>query len=100
MNGNYFNNIPEPLYNDNLIGNNSNNCVNNNLFFDNIIRLNNNKKVKVLLNNNEISGIIEQVGGDYIIISDPLTNKWHVISLGIIDYICFDEKINYNLPNK
>ena len=36
MNGNYFNNIPEPLYNDNLIGNKILSLRENDIFFGSV----------------------------------------------------------------
>jgi spore coat protein GerQ len=44
----------------------------------------------------DIIGIIEQSGNEYIILSDPQTGAWHILPTIYIDYITFDENINYN----
>ena len=68
-------------------------------FFENVVSNNISKKVLVYLNFpneiKEISGIIEQIGNDYIILSDPLSNNWCLIPIRNINYISFEEKINY-----
>ena len=43
-------------------------------------------------------GILEKVGKDYIIISNPTNGKWYVILTIYLNYIEFEEKINYD-PN-
>lgn len=39
-------------------------------------------------------GILEKVGKDFIVISDPSTGKWYVILTIYLNYIEFEEKIN------
>lgn len=67
-------------------------------FYESIISMNKGKKVKIYLNteNKEISGIIEQIGNDFIVVSDPLNNTYNLIPMKCINYITFEEKINYN----
>lgn len=40
-------------------------------------------------------GVIEQSGRDHIIISDPSTGKWYLLLLIYLNYVEFEEKINY-----
>ena len=72
-------------------------------YIENIIRNNIGKKVRVHASFSDsvewrdrvFSGIIEQSGKDHIIISDPTTGKWYLLLLIYLDYVEFDEKINY-----
>ena len=41
------------------------------------------------------TGIIEQAGRDHIILSDPNTGKWYMLLMIYLDYVEFDERINY-----
>ena len=41
------------------------------------------------------SGIIESAGYDHVIISDPKTGKWTMLLLMYLDYVEFEENINY-----
>lgn len=63
----------------------------------NILKLNKGKKVTInLQDNKEFNGIIEQVGKDNIILSDPKNGKWYLLPNMYIDFITFDETINLN----
>lgn len=118
MNNNayYGNNIPNnPIYNGNNIPKEPviNNKLNNNFsvetnydlpleqsYIENMLRFNKGKEVKVYMtfpnsNAKEFMGIIEASGRDYIIISEPSTGKWQMLPIMYLDYITFDEKINY-----
>ena len=44
--------------------------------------------------NKSLTGMIEQNGKDYLIISNPETGIWTLIPLKYINYIEFKEKIN------
>lgn len=44
-------------------------------------------------------GLIEQSGPDHIILSDPSTGAWYLILMVYVNYIKFNEKINYNFYN-
>ena len=73
-------------------------------YIENILRLNKGKKVRVhqtfpdsvKWRDLEFDGIIEQSGRDHLILSDPSSGKWYLLMMIYIDYISFDEKINYN----
>lgn len=73
-------------------------------YIENILRLNRGKKVRVhqtFPDSNEwrdleFRGIIEQSGRDHIILSDPNTGVWQVLLMIYVDYISFDEPINYS----
>ena len=41
------------------------------------------------------TGIIEQAGRDHIILSDPNTGKWYMLLMIYLDYVEFNDKINY-----
>ena len=74
-------------------------------YIENILRLNKGKKVRIhqtFPDSNEwrdleFKGIIEQSGRDHIILSDPSNGVWQVLLMIYVDYISFDEPINYSL---
>ena len=79
-------------------------------YIENILRLNKGKKVRVHMSfpdsvefkDREFVGIIEQSGRDHIIISDPATGVWNLLLMIYVDFISFDEPINYSkefIPN-
>lgn len=79
-------------------------------YIENILRLNKGKKVTVHMTfpdsndfrDREFIGILEQAGKDHIILSDPSTGKWFLLLMIYVDFITFDEKINYSkefIPN-
>ena len=79
-------------------------------YIENILRLNRGKKAKfhVTVPGSEkwqdrvFEGIIEQSGRDHLILSNPSTGKWNLILMIYVNYIEFDEKINYSpefIPN-
>ncbi len=73
-------------------------------YLTNILRLNKKRKVNIYtsfpkMSDNKkdcFSGILEQVGHDHIVISDPNDGKWSVIPNIYIDYVSYDEPINCN----
>lgn len=75
-------------------------------YIENILRLNKGKKVRVHMTfpdstewrDLEFVGVIEQSGRDHIILSEPSTGKWQLLLMIYVDFITFDEKINYD-PN-
>ncbi|MGG0288187.1 spore coat protein GerQ [Peribacillus butanolivorans] len=75
-------------------------------YIENILRLNKGKLVTVYTtfeNNKEwnakiFKGIIEAAGRDHLIISDPQTGKRYLIPMVYLDYITFDEEIEYEYP--
>ncbi len=76
-------------------------------FIENILRNNKGKKVKLYTtfpDSNEwrdrvFEGTIEQAGRDHIIIRNPNNGEWYLILMIYLNYVTFDEKINYNDPN-
>ena len=79
-------------------------------YIENIMRLNKGKKVTVHMTfpdsieykDREFKGIVEQAGRDHIILSDPTTGKWFLLLMIYVDFITFDESINYSnafIPN-
>lgn len=72
-------------------------------YIENILRNNKGKKAKVYVSfpdslnwkDKIFEGIIEQAGRDHIIMSDPNTGKWYMILMIYLDYVEFDERINY-----
>ncbi|MCI8445853.1 MAG: spore coat protein GerQ [Bacilli bacterium] len=80
-------------------------------YIENILRINRGKKVEVYMTFTDstewrdrvFSGIIEQAGRDHLILSDPSDGKWYLLQLIYLDYIKFDERINYSsefLPHR
>ncbi len=73
-------------------------------YIENILRLNKGKKVKVYMSypdSNEwrdriYIGLIEEAGKDHLILSDPNTGKWFLLRMIYLNYVEFDEKINYS----
>ena len=79
-------------------------------YIENILRLNKGKKVHVHMTfpdseqfrDREFSGIIEQAGRDHIILSVPQTGTGDLLLMIYVDFITFEEKINYSqefVPN-
>lgn len=79
-------------------------------YIENILRLNKGKKVTVHMTfpdsndfrDKEFRGIIEQSGRDHIILSVPNTGTWLLLLMIYVDYITFEEAINYSqefVPN-
>ncbi|MDY4109067.1 MAG: spore coat protein GerQ [Bacilli bacterium] len=98
-NNNYYN----PVYPNGYVDNGSTTFDNEQSYIENIIRLNKGKIGRFYMTfpdslewrDRVFSGIIEQSGKDHIIISDPTTGKWYLLLLIYLDYVEFDEKINY-----
>ncbi|SEO22402.1 spore germination protein Q [Amphibacillus marinus] len=75
-------------------------------YVENILRLNRGKVATVYMtfDNNErwnakiFKGIIEAAGRDHIILSDPETEKRYLLLTIYLDYITFDEPIEYDYP--
>lgn len=123
MNNNYFGKPIFPNQNFNTTNtppSNQNYTVNSNYqpmalsaeqsYIENILRLNKGKQVRVHMTfpdsnefrDREFKGIIEQSGRDHIILSDPTTGTWELLLMIYVDFISFDEPINYSeefVPN-
>ena len=73
-------------------------------YIENILRLNKGKKVRIHASypdSNEwrdrvFSGIIEEAGRDHVILSDPASGRWYLIIMIYINFVEFEEKINYS----
>ena len=73
-------------------------------YIENILRLNKGKKVRIHMTfpdstefrDREFVGIIEQSGRDHIIISEPSTGTWQLLLMIYVNFISFDEPINYS----
>lgn len=73
---------------------------------ENILRLNKGKKVKAYVSypdssawqNKIYDGVIEQAGRDHLIIRDVNTGAWYLIRMIYLNYVEFEEKINYVNP--
>jgi len=75
-------------------------------YIENILRLNKGKIVNVYAtfeNNTEwnakvFRGVIEAAGRDHIILSDPQTGVRYLILMVYVDYVTFEEEIEYDYP--
>jgi spore germination protein Q len=75
-------------------------------YIENILRLNKGKLVTVFAtfegntqwNAKAFKGIIEAAGRDHVILSDPQTGMRYLIPMVAVDYITFDEEIEYEYP--
>ncbi|MDY7224331.1 spore coat protein GerQ [Halalkalibacterium halodurans] len=72
-------------------------------YIENILRLNRGKQVSVYMtfeNNQQwnamiFNGRIEEAGRDHIILSDPETGLYYLLLMVYLDYITFEEPIEY-----
>lgn len=73
-------------------------------YIENILRLNKGKRIKAYVSYPDstewrdkiYTGIIEEAGRDHLIMSDPNTGKWYLIRMIYLNYVEFDERINYS----
>jgi spore germination protein Q len=73
-------------------------------YIENILRLNKGKVAKFFMSfpdsvewrDKIFTGLIEAAGRDHIIISDPNTGLRHLLRLIYLDYVDFEEPINYS----
>jgi len=118
MNNNYNANVfpGTPIYSGNIplpnqsISNQNFDLPMEQSYIENILRLNKGKSVRVHMTfpdsnefrDREFVGIIEQAGRDHIILSEPSTGRWQLLLMIYVDFISFDERINYSpefIPN-
>lgn len=75
-------------------------------YVENILRLNLGKTATLYMtfeNNSQwnakvFRGVLEAAGRDHIIISDPATGTRYLLLMVNLDYITFDEPLNYAYP--
>lgn len=75
-------------------------------FIENILRLNRGKNVVVHQtfegsdewNSRVFSGRLEEAGRDHIIVSNPETGEYYLLLMVNLDWVTFDEPINYSYP--
>ncbi len=73
-------------------------------YIENILRLNRGKLATLYFSfpdsvewrDKTFTGIIEAAGRDHIIVSDPKTGRWYLLLMIYLNYVDFDEKINYS----
>jgi spore germination protein Q len=77
-------------------------------FIENILRLNLGKIATIYMtfeNNSQwnakvFKGRLEAAGRDHIIISDPQTGMRYLLLMVNLDYVTFDEELNYTYPTR
>jgi spore germination protein Q len=75
-------------------------------YIENILRLNLGKVATIYMtfennaqwNAKVFKGVLEAAGRDHIIISDPKTGMRHLLLMVNLDYITFDEELDYSYP--
>ncbi|HHX16952.1 MAG TPA: spore coat protein GerQ [Mollicutes bacterium] len=73
-------------------------------YIENILRLNKGKIARFYMSfpdsvewrDRVFTGTIEAAGRDHIVISDPNTGIWYLLRIIYLNYVEFDEKINYS----
>jgi len=78
--------------------------INEQSYIENILRLNRGKKARFHITvpgskdwqDRVFSGIIEQSGKDHIIVSNPETGEWYLILMIYLNFVTFEEPINYS----
>jgi spore germination protein Q len=72
-------------------------------YIENILRLNKGKLATVYMTFGDnvqkvFKGIIEAAGRDHIILSDPQTGKRYLLLMVYLDYVTFEEELEYEYP--
>lgn len=73
-------------------------------YIENILRLNKGKVATLYFSypdsvewrDKSYTGIIEAAGRDHVIVSDPKTGHWYLLLMIYLNYVDFDERINYS----
>ena len=97
-------NTPNPINNFNQDYNMGTSLPMEQSYIENILRLNKGKMVKAYVSfpdstewrNKIFAGRIEEAGRDHLIISNPSTGEWDLILMIYLNYVTFDERINYS----
>lgn len=103
MNGAYYPNTNYPNNNQNDYIE-KNGILNEDSYIENILRLNRKKKAKIFASfpdsqeyrDRIYDGIIEEAGKDHLIVSSPQTGDWYLIPLIYVNWVEFEEKLNYS----
>ena len=74
-------------------------------YVENILRINKGKVASFYMTfpdsdewrDRVFTGVVEQATRDHIVVSDPKTGKWYLLLTIYLDYIVFDEQINYKV---
>ncbi len=113
MNGNYYQNptfpgnnkYMPPVENVTPMGNyETNNIDNEQSYIENILRLNKGKVVHAYVSfpdstewkNKIFTGILKEAGKDHLIIESSTEKKYYMILIIYLNYVEFDEPINYS----
>ncbi len=74
-------------------------------YIENILRLNKGKVASFYMtypgsqewNDRIFTGVVEQAARDHFVVSDPKNGKWYLLPSIYLDFIVFDEEINYKV---
>ncbi len=74
-------------------------------YIENILRLNRGKVASFYMtypgsaewNDRIFTGVVEQAARDHFVVSDPKNGKWYLLPSIYLDFIVFDEEINYKV---
>ncbi|WP_407636220.1 spore coat protein GerQ [Salibacterium aidingense] len=75
-------------------------------YIENILRLNRGKRANVYMTfegnpdwqSMVFRGIIDEAGRDHIVLRDEEAGRWYLLLMVYLDYVVFDEEINYQYP--
>ena len=98
MHGNFYNNEYDDILN------NQNNIITSEKYIDDILKLNKGKKIilhTTIPGSNEwqdktFEGIIENIGKDHIVMSNPQNGEWYLVPMIYTAFITFLEEVNNN----
>ncbi|MGI6309261.1 MAG: spore coat protein GerQ [Bacilli bacterium] len=73
-------------------------------YIENILRLNRGKQATVYMSFTDskewgdkvFTGTIEEAGRDHLILSNPQTGTWYLLKIIYLDYVTFEEPIEYS----
>ncbi|RPF54058.1 spore coat protein GerQ [Aquisalibacillus elongatus] len=73
-------------------------------YIENILRLNRGKQANVYMSfefsdeQQIFTGTIEEAGKDHIVVADAETGEWYLLLMIYLDYVVFDEQLEYQYP--
>ena len=114
MNNNYYNPNNQSLGYNSFTGSTGSPVINSasgselpleQSYVENILRMNKGKVASFYMTfpdagewkDKVFTGVVEQAARDHFVISDPKTGKWYLLLSIYLDYIVFDEEINYKI---